>query len=171
MAVIAQIGTAGGQGHVIEYQGEAIRSLSMEGRMTVCNMSIEAGARAGLIAPDDVTIEYLRGRAHVPTGAAFDDEVAYWRTFVSDDDAEFDKEVHIDATTIEPRVSWGTTPAQSVPLGGAVPAPETFLDPTERAAAERALKYMDLDPGHTACGTSRSTPSSLDRVPTAGSKT
>jgi len=147
LAIIAQIGTAGGQGHVIEYQGEAIRSLSMEGRMTVCNMSIEAGARAGLIAPDDVTIEYLRGRAHVPTGSAFDDEVAHWRTFFSDDDAEFDKEVHIDASAVTPRVSWGTNPAQSVPLDGEVPAPESFLDPIERAAAERALKYMDLVPG------------------------
>jgi 3-isopropylmalate/(R)-2-methylmalate dehydratase large subunit len=147
LAVIAQIGTAGGQGHVIEYQGEAIRSLSMEGRMTVCNMSIEAGARAGLIAPDDVTIEYLRGRAHVPVGAAFDDEVAYWRTFVSDDDAVFDKEVHINASTISPRVSWGTNPAQSVPIDGVVPEPESFVDPIARAAAERALKYMDLTPG------------------------
>jgi len=147
LAVIAQVGTAGGQGHVIEYQGEAIRSLSMEGRMTVCNMSIEAGARAGLIAPDDVTVEYLRGRAHVPTGAAFDDEVAYWRTFVSDDDAEFDKEVHIDASTISPRVSWGTNPSQSVPLDGLVPEPQSFVDPIVRAAAERALKYMDLTPG------------------------
>jgi 3-isopropylmalate/(R)-2-methylmalate dehydratase large subunit len=147
LAVIAQIGTAGGQGHVIEYQGEAIRSLSMEGRMTVCNMSIEAGARAGLIAPDDVTIEYLRGRAHVPTGTAFDSEAAYWRTFFSDDDAIFDKEVHIDAATITPRVSWGTNPAQSVPLDGVVPEPESFIDPVARAAAERGLAYMDLTPG------------------------
>ncbi|ANZ27402.1 3-isopropylmalate dehydratase large subunit [Rhodococcus sp. WB1] len=145
--IIARIGTAGGQGHVIEYQGEAIRALSMEGRMTVCNMSIEAGARAGLIAPDEVTIEYLRGRPHVPTGAAFDTEAAYWRTFYSDDDAVFDKEIHLDAGTVSPRVSWGTTPAQTVPLDGRVPEPDSFLDPGARAAAERALTYMDLKPG------------------------
>ncbi|MDI9948860.1 MULTISPECIES: 3-isopropylmalate dehydratase large subunit [unclassified Rhodococcus (in: high G+C Gram-positive bacteria)] len=147
LAIIAQIGTAGGQGHVIEYQGEAIRALSMEGRMTVCNMTIEAGARAGLIAPDEVTVEYLRGRPHVPSGAVFDEEVDYWRTFYSDDDAEFDKEVHIDASAVAPRVSWGTNPAQSVPLDGVVPAPHSFLDPVARAAAERALTYMDLAPG------------------------
>ena len=147
LAIINQIGTAGGQGHVIEYQGEAIRALSMEGRMTVCNMTIEAGARAGLIAPDEVTFEYLRGRPHVPSGAAFDEEVDYWRTFFSDDDAEFDKEVHVDAAAIAPRVSWGTNPAQSVPLDDVVPAPDSFPDPVARAAAERALDYMDLTPG------------------------
>ncbi|RZI91463.1 MAG: 3-isopropylmalate dehydratase large subunit, partial [Microbacterium sp.] len=147
LAVIEQIGTGGGQGHVIEYQGEAIRALSMEGRMTVCNMSIEAGARAGLIAPDDVTIEYLRGRPHAPSGSAFEEEAAYWRTFHSDDDAVFDKEVHLDAATITPRVSWGTNPAQSVPLDATVPAPSSFLDTVERAAAERALAYMQLTPG------------------------
>ncbi|MGW4479970.1 3-isopropylmalate dehydratase large subunit [Rhodococcus triatomae] len=147
LAVIEEIGTGGGQGYVIEYQGEAIRALSMEGRMTVCNMSIEAGARAGLIAPDDVTFEYLRGRPHVPAGPAFDAEVEYWRTFYSDDDAVFDKEVHIDAAGVSPRVSWGTTPAQSVPLDAVVPHPETFLDSVDRAAAARALDYMQLTPG------------------------
>jgi 3-isopropylmalate/(R)-2-methylmalate dehydratase large subunit len=147
LAVIEHIGTSGGQGHVIEYQGEAIRALSMEGRMTVCNMSIEAGARAGLIAPDDVTIEYLRGRPHVPSGAAFEEEAAYWRTFHSDEDAVFGKEVYLDAATIAPRVSWGTTPAQSLPLDADVPDPGTFVDVVDRAAAERALAYMQLTPG------------------------
>ena len=147
LAIIERIGTDGGQGHVIEYQGDAIRALSMEGRMTVCNMSIEAGARAGLIAPDEVTVDYLRGRPHVPAGAAFEDEAAYWRTFFTDADAVFDKEVHLDATTLVPRVSWGTNPAQTVPLDGAVPDPRSFVDPVERAAAERALDYMQLTPG------------------------
>jgi 3-isopropylmalate/(R)-2-methylmalate dehydratase large subunit len=147
LAVIEQVGTAGGQGHVIEYQGEAIRALSMEGRMTVCNMSIEAGARAGLIAPDQVTFGYLSGRPHAPSGAAFDDEVAYWQTFFSDDDATFDKEVHLDAASIEPRVTWGTNPAQSVPLSGAIPDAASIQDPVKRAAAERALAYMDLASG------------------------
>ncbi|MCB8913733.1 3-isopropylmalate dehydratase large subunit [Rhodococcus rhodochrous] len=151
LEIIAQIGTAGGQGHVIEYQGEAIRALSMEGRMTVCNMSIEAGARAGLIAPDEVTFEYLRGRPHVPSGDEFDAEVEYWRTFYSDDDAVFDKEIHIDAATVAPRVSWGTTPAQTVRLDDHVPDPASMLDPHERAAAERALAYMDLAPGTAMC--------------------
>ncbi|MBM7366726.1 3-isopropylmalate dehydratase large subunit [Gordonia hydrophobica] len=147
LEVISRIGTAGGQGHVIEYQGEAIRALSMEGRMTICNMTIEAGARAGLVAPDQTTIDYLRGRPNVPTGAAFDDEVAYWKTFYSDADAVFDKEIRIDASGISPRVSWGTTPAQIVAVDGVVPDPEDFVDDAERAAAERALAYMDLTPG------------------------
>lgn len=147
LAVIAEIGTAGGQGHVIEYQGEAIRGLSMEGRMTVCNMTVEAGARAGLVAPDQKTIDYLRGRPHVPAGPAFDAEVAYWLTFVSDDDAVFETEVHLDAGRVVPRASWGTTPAQSVSLDSVVPEPVSFADPVDRAAAERALRYMDLKPG------------------------
>ena len=171
LAIIAQIGTAGGQGHVIEYQGEAIRALSMEGRMTVCNMSIEAGARAGLIAPDEVTVEYLRGRPHVPSGAAFDEEVEYWRTFYSDDDAEFDKEVHLDAATIAPA---GVLGYQPCPVGSARrrgARPDSFVDPVDRAAAERALTYMDLTPGHAAARRSRSMPCSSDRAPTAGSRT
>lgn len=147
LAIIERIGTSGGQGHVIEYQGEAIRALSMEARMTVCNMSIEAGARAGLIAPDEVTVEYLRGLPHVPAGHAFEAEAEYWRTFHSDDDAVFDKEVHIDASAIAPRVSWGTNPAQSISIGDTVPDPTMFVDAIERAAAERALSYMDLEPG------------------------
>jgi 3-isopropylmalate/(R)-2-methylmalate dehydratase large subunit len=147
LTVISRIGTGGGQGYVIEYRGEAIRALSMEARMTICNMSIEAGARAGMIAPDDTTIEFLRGRDHAPTGADWDAAVAYWRTLVTDDDAAFDREVVIDAAELAPFVTWGTNPGQGVPLSGSVPAPEDFTDPVERAAAERALEYMDLKPG------------------------
>ena len=147
LAIIREIGTGGGRGHVIEYQGQAIRALSMEGRMTLCNMSIEAGARAGLVGPDEVTFDYLRGRAHVPQDAAFDAEVEYWRTFVSDPDAVFDKEVRLDATTVSPRVTWGTNPAQSVALDDAVPSPADLDDAVERRAAERALDYMALRPG------------------------
>ena len=147
LEIISVIGTAGGQGHVIEYQGEAIRGLSMEGRMTVCNMSVEAGARAGLIAPDATTFEYLRGRTYVPDGSDFDTEVEYWSSLRSDADACFDKEVFLDATQIAPRVSWGTNPAQTVAIDGEVPAPESFTDTRERRAAERALSYMGLAPG------------------------
>lgn len=147
LAVIERIGTAGAQGHIVEYRGSAIRGLSMEARMTVCNMTVEAGSRAGLIAPDETTFSYLRGRPHVPSGAAFDEEVAYWRTLHSDEDAVFDSEVVIDANTLSPYVSWGTNPGQSVPLDSVVPDPGSFTDPTARAAARRALEYMDLKPG------------------------
>ncbi len=147
LAVIAQIGTGGGQGHVLEYRGSAIRSLSMEGRMTVCNMSIEAGARAGMIAPDDVTFEYLRGRAHAPTGQDWEDAVAYWRTLHTDEGATFDREVTIDASTLAPFVTWGTNPGQGVPLSAAVPDPAGFADPDARVAAERALEYMGIAAG------------------------
>lgn len=147
LAMIREIGTAGGQGHVIEYQGPAIRALSMEGRMTLCNMSIEAGARAGLVAADEVTFEYLRGRPHVPQGAAFDQEVEYWKTFASDEDAVFDKEVRLDASLLAPHVTWGTNPSQTVRLNEVVPAPAEIADPVERLAAEQALTYMDLTPG------------------------
>ncbi len=147
LAVIAQIGTGGGQGHVIEYRGEAIRSLSMEARMTVCNMSIEAGARAGMIAPDETTLEYLRGRPHAPSGADWDAAVAYWRTLRSDDDAAFDREVAIDASTLSPFVTWGTNPGQGVPLSAAVPNPDDFADEAERLGAQRALEYMGLTAG------------------------
>ncbi|MBU6148538.1 MAG: 3-isopropylmalate dehydratase large subunit [Actinomycetales bacterium] len=147
LAVIAQIGTGGGQGHVIEYRGEAIRALSMEGRMTVCNMSIEAGARAGMIAPDATTEEYLRSRPHAPQGDAWPAAVDYWRSLATDADAVFDREVVIDAATLTPFVTWGTNPGQGVPLAGAVPDPSEFTDPVARAAAERALVYMDLIPG------------------------
>jgi 3-isopropylmalate/(R)-2-methylmalate dehydratase large subunit len=147
LAVIARIGTGGGQGHVIEYRGSAVRGLSMEGRMTVCNMSIEAGARAGLVAPDEVTFEYLRGRPHAPQGAQWDAAVDYWRTLRTDADARFDTEVEIAAADIEPFVTWGTNPAQGVPLGAAVPDPATMTDAADREAATRALAYMALVPG------------------------
>ncbi|MDY6055673.1 3-isopropylmalate dehydratase large subunit [Micrococcus sp.] len=147
LAVIARIGTGGGQGHVLEYRGEAIRSLSMEGRMTVCNMSIEAGARAGMIAPDETTFAYLRGRPHAPQGEDWDAAVEHWRTLATDEGAEFDAEVVIDADTLEPFVTWGTNPGQGVPLGEAVPDPNSFADPTARESAHKALRYMDLTPG------------------------
>ena len=147
LAVIAKIGTGGGQGYVLEYRGEAIRELSMEGRMTICNMSIEAGARAGMIAPDETTFEYLKGRPHAPEGADWDAAVEHWRTLVTDDDAEYDAEVVLEAEDIEPFVTWGTNPGQGVNLSAAVPDPEDFDDPIDRAAAQRALAYMDLEPG------------------------
>ncbi|MCT1806650.1 3-isopropylmalate dehydratase large subunit [Dermabacter hominis] len=147
LAVIAKIGTGGGQGYVLEYRGEAIRNLSMEGRMTICNMSIEAGARAGMIAPDETTFEYVKGRPHAPTGEAWDEAVEYWKSLRSDDDATFDAEVVINADELEPFVTWGTNPGQGLPLSGAVPAPEDFTDDNAKAACERALEYMELEPG------------------------
>jgi 3-isopropylmalate/(R)-2-methylmalate dehydratase large subunit len=147
LAVIAQIGTGGGAGHVIEYRGEAVRSLSMEGRMTVCNMSIEAGARAGLVAPDDVTFAYLEGKPHAPSGTAWEAALDYWRSLPTDDAAVFDREVVLDAATLTPYVTWGTNPGQALPLASSVPDPDSFTDPAARAAAERALTYMDLKPG------------------------
>lgn len=152
LAIIATVGTAGGQGHVIEYRGQAIRELSMEGRMTVCNMSVEAGSRAGMIAPDETTFEYLRGRPAAPDAARWDDEVAYWRTLRTDEDAVFDREVVLDAATLRPYVSWGTTPAHSAPIDEAVPDPRSYADPTERAAIERAQQYMDVIPGRPVRG-------------------
>ncbi|HTW21779.1 MAG TPA: 3-isopropylmalate dehydratase large subunit [Mycobacteriales bacterium] len=140
LGIITQIGTGGGQGHVIEYRGDAVRALSMEGRMTVCNMSIEAGARAGMIAPDATTFDFLAGRPHAPQGADWDAALAYWRTLVTDDDASFDKTVPVDAAALSPWVTWGTNPGQGAPLAGAVPEPRD-------AADERALAYMDLRPG------------------------
>jgi len=147
LAVIARIGTGGGQGHVIEYRGSAVRALSMEGRMTVCNMSIEAGARAGMVAPDETTFAYLQGRAHAPKDADWDDAVAYWRSLRTDDDATFDTEVQLDAADITPYVTWGTNPAQGVPLGANVPDPAAMIDAAAREAAERALAYMGLRAG------------------------
>ncbi len=147
LAVIAEIGTGGGQGHVIEYRGSTIESLSMEARMTICNMSIEAGARAGMVAPDATTYEYLRGRPHAPAGADWDAALAYWDGLRTDAGAGFDIEVHLDAATLTPFVTWGTNPAQGIPLGEAVPDPELMTDEAERRAAERALAYMDLRPG------------------------
>jgi len=147
LAVIAKIGTGGGQGHVIEYRGSAIESLSMEGRMTICNMSIEAGARAGMVAPDATTFEFLKGRPHAPTGADWDAAVAAWSELHTDEGAEFDTEVFIDATTLSPFVTWGTNPGQGVPLSATVPDPEDMLDDDAKQAAEKALTYMDLRAG------------------------
>ena len=147
LAVIAKIGTGGGQGYVLEYRGEAIRKLSMEGRMTICNMSIEAGARAGMIAPDNTTFEYLKGRPHAPSGADWDAAIAYWSTLKSDEDATFDAEVTLNADELTPFVTWGTNPGQGLPLSASVPAPEDFADAEERNAAARALEYMGLTPG------------------------
>jgi 3-isopropylmalate/(R)-2-methylmalate dehydratase large subunit len=147
LAVIAKIGTGGGQGYVLEYRGSAIRSLSMEGRMTICNMSIEAGARAGMVAPDETTFAYLKGRPHAPQGADWDAAVAYWKTLASDEGAVFDAEVDIDADELEPFVTWGTNPGQGVSLSESVPDPAAIADPNARAAAERALEYMDLEAG------------------------
>jgi 3-isopropylmalate/(R)-2-methylmalate dehydratase large subunit len=147
LAIIAKIGTAGGTGHVIEYAGDTIRALSMEGRMTVCNMSIEGGARAGLIAPDETTFDYVRGRARSPKGAAWEAAIAHWRTLKSDDDAKFDSEIRLDASDIAPMVTWGTSPEQALPITGSVPNPEDETDSGKREGIERALEYMALQPG------------------------
>ncbi|GAB6858179.1 3-isopropylmalate dehydratase large subunit [Microbacterium xylanilyticum] len=147
LAVIAKIGTGGGQGYVLEYRGSAIRALSMEGRMTICNMSIEAGARAGMVAPDETTFAYVQGKPHAPQGQDWEDAVAYWKTLPTDEGATFDAEVFIDADELEPFVTWGTNPGQGSSLSSAVPDPADIADPNERSAAERALEYMDLKPG------------------------
>ncbi|QFG67796.1 3-isopropylmalate dehydratase large subunit [Ornithinimicrobium pratense] len=147
LAVINQIGTGGGQGYVLEYRGTAIEALSMEGRMTICNMSIEAGARAGMVAPDATTFAYLRGRPHAPKGADWDVAVEAWRQLRTDEDAVFDAEVVIDASQLSPYVTWGTNPGQSVQLGQAVPDPESFGSQDAQDTARRALEYMDLSPG------------------------
>ena len=147
LAIIAKIGTGGGQGYVLEYRGEAIRKLSMEARMTICNMSIEAGARAGMIAPDETTFEYLKGRPHAPEGADWDAAVEYWKTLRTDDDATFDAEVVLHASDLEPFITWGTNPGQGLPLSANVPVPELIADENERVTAERAIEYMGLVPG------------------------
>jgi 3-isopropylmalate/(R)-2-methylmalate dehydratase large subunit len=147
LTIIGAIGTGGGIGHVIEYRGSAIRSLSMEGRMTLCNMSIEGGARAGLVAPDQTTFDYVQGLDHAPTGDDWDAALAYWHTLATDEGATFDKEVVIDAATITPHVTWGTNPAQVTPISGQVPDPDAMADAGEREAAERALAYMGLKAG------------------------
>jgi 3-isopropylmalate/(R)-2-methylmalate dehydratase large subunit len=147
LAVIAKIGTGGGQGYVLEYRGSAIRALSMEARMTICNMSIEAGARAGMVAPDQNTFDYLKGRPHAPQGADWDAALEYWKTLPTDEGAKFDAEVFLDANTLDPFVTWGTNPGQGVSLLDSVPNPDDISDPNEKAAALRALEYMDLKPG------------------------
>jgi 3-isopropylmalate/(R)-2-methylmalate dehydratase large subunit len=147
LAIIARIGTAGGTGYVIEYAGDAVTGLSMEGRMTLCNMTIEAGARAGLIAPDETTFAYVAGRPRSPKGAAFEAATSYWRTLKSDPDARFDVEIELDAASIPPMVTWGTSPEQALPVTDRIPDPATAKDENQRASIERALSYMDLKPG------------------------
>ena len=147
LAVIAELGTAGGTGHAIEYAGEAIRSLSMEGRMTLCNLTIEAGARSGMVSPDDITFAYIKGRPYAPSSDDWDRAVAYWRSLATDPDAVFDQEVVIKGSDIAPRVTWGTSPEDSAPITAAVPKPEDFTDPDKRKAVERSLEYMGLTPG------------------------
>ena len=147
LALIAGVGTGGGAGYVVEYRGDTIENMSMEGRMTICNMSIEWGARAGMVAPDQTTFDYLKGRPHAPEGDEWDAAVAYWKTLYSDPDATFDREVVMDATQLTPFVTWGTNPGQGVGLDESVPSPEDFADPVDRASAERALEYMALDAG------------------------
>ncbi len=147
LAVIGEIGTAGGTGYVIEYAGDAVRALSMEGRMTLCNLTIEGGARAGLVAPDETTFDYLRGRPAAPKGGAWDIALASWKTLFSDPDAVFDREVRIDASAIAPLVTWGTSPEDVVPVTGAAPSPEAFASPDKRASVARALEYMGLEAG------------------------
>lgn len=147
LAILGEIGTSGGIGYIAEYRGSAIRSLSMEGRMTICNMSIEAGAKAGMIAPDQTTFDYVQGRRYAPKGELWDQAVADWKTLVTDEGAVFDKEVHLRAEDIQPFVSWGTNPGQVIPLSQAIPDPNSFEDETLRSAAERALEYMGLTAG------------------------
>ncbi|TGL58357.1 3-isopropylmalate dehydratase large subunit [Leptospira sarikeiensis] len=147
LELISKIGTSGGRGYTMEYTGEWISSLSMEGRMTLCNMSIEAGARASLIAPDEITFEYLKNRKLIPKGLEFERAVEYWKTFFSDPDAEFDKIIELDISKIEPQVTWGTNPSQSLPIGGIIPDPEKLSDESQKETAKKALEYMGLEPG------------------------
>ncbi|MFN3585857.1 3-isopropylmalate dehydratase large subunit, partial [Phenylobacterium sp.] len=147
LAVIGEIGTAGGTGHVVEFAGSAVRALSMEGRMTLCNLTIEGGAKAGLIAPDETTFAYLMGRPSAPKGGAWEMALAYWKTFFSDEDAVFDREIVLDAGKIAPTVTWGTSPEDVIPVTGVVPSPEAYANPDKRASVERALDYMGLSAG------------------------
>ena len=147
LSIIARIGTGGATGHVIEYRGSTIRSLSMAGRMTICNMSIEAGARAGMIAPDDTTFAYTEGRPFAPKGSHWEQALETWRRLPSDDGAIFDYDLHLAATSIEPHISWGTNPGQTIPVSALIPSPDQSDDPTERDSITRALNYMDLEPG------------------------
>ncbi|HEY6557364.1 MAG TPA: 3-isopropylmalate dehydratase large subunit [Polyangiaceae bacterium] len=152
LALIAEIGTGGGTGYVLEFTGSAIRGLDMEARMTICNMSIEAGARAGMIAPDDTTFEFVKGREFAPKGAAFDKAVAYWRTLPSDDGARYDRTLTLDANALEPMITYGTNPGMAVPISKALPAAADFTDSAQRAAFEKALRYMALEPGRPLLG-------------------
>ncbi|SUC30457.1 3-isopropylmalate dehydratase large subunit [Providencia rettgeri] len=147
LAIIGTTGSAGGTGYIVEFCGEAIENLSMEGRMTVCNMAIELGAKAGIIAPDETTFAYMKGRQFAPKGQQWDDAVAYWKTLKTDDDAQFDKVITIQASSIAPQVTWGTNPGQVIAINQPIPAPESFADPVERASAEKALAYMGLESG------------------------
>lgn len=152
LALIARIGVGGGTGHVIEYRGDALRALDMEGRMTICNMSIEAGARAGMVAPDHVTFEYLAGRAHAPKGAEWERALAQWKTLVTDEDARFDQSIRLDAAALEPMITWGTNPGMGVQISAPVPAPESVASSEERAQIKKALEYMALEPGKPLVG-------------------
>jgi len=152
LALIAKVGVGGGTGHVFEYSGPAVRALSMEGRMTLCNMSIEGGARAGMVAPDDTTFEYVAGRPFAPQGAAWDDSLAYWRTLPSDEGAVYDRSVTIEASELEPMITYGTNPGMGIPISRPVPDPASVGDPARRAALEKALHYMDLQPGRSLLG-------------------
>ena len=151
--LIAKIGTAGGTGHVMEYRGEAIRALSMEGRMTLCNLSIEGGARAGLIAPDEKTFDYIKGRSSAPKGGAWEVARRYWETLHSDDDADWDEVISIDAAEVEPTITWGTSPEQAIPISATIPSPDDFSNPVKQAAVSRALEYMGLEAGAPIAGT------------------
>jgi len=152
LALIARIGVGGGTGHVFEYTGSAIRALDMEGRMTICNMSIEGGARAGMIAPDDVTFEYLNGREFAPKGAAWDQAVARWRQLPTDEGAVYDNSVTLDASALEPMITYGTNPGMGMPITGRIPDPDSLSDPDRKSALDKALRYMDLRPGETLLG-------------------
>ena len=147
LAVLNEVGTGGGIGAIAEFRGSVVESLSMEGRMTLCNMSIEFGAKAGLVAPDEVTFEYLKGLENCPEGEDWDEAVAYWKTLFTDQDAVFDREVVLDGSAISPQVTWGTNPGQVIPVSGSIPNPQDYADPAEREAAERALDYMGLQAG------------------------
>ena len=171
LAVIAKIGTGGGQGYVLEYRGEAIRKLSMEARMTICNMSIEAGARAGMIAPDETTYEFIKGRPHAPSGAEWDEAVAAWELLKTDEGAEFDNEVHIDASALTPFVTWGTNPGQGAPLGDRVPDPELIVDESERQGSREGAHLHGSSTPVCRFGMFLSTPCSSVRAPTDASKT
>lgn len=153
LAIAGKLTTAGGTGYAVEFAGEAVKALTMEGRMTLCNMAIEMGAKVGMVAPDEVTFEYVKGRLFAPKGAEWDEAVAYWKTLATDEDAQFDKEVVLDAAALEPQVTWGTNPGQEGALTGCVPTLESFDNPVARQSAEAALAYIDLKPGQKLIGT------------------